>query len=375
MISASSVVKNKTLESLPAVCVAGLDPFLQLTLEKKHILWLRMCALSQTCGAQIEGYIMSLNREVIKRLRHQFGPNVKFDEPMSRHTYFRIGGPADAFVIPQRRKDLIDLVVWAGRLQQPYIVIGDGTNLLVGDGGIRGLVIVLTKCLNKISRLDSGDDAAIISAMAGARLQALCKFSIQSGLEGMSFAIGIPGTVGGGILMNAGTAAGSMEDVIDSIEVLLPDGELLKLERRQLVFRYRDLSLKNMVPKDALEKTIILTGQFQLRPADARSLKIEAREMWEQRKMTQPSHYASAGCFFKNPASGKTAGELIELAGLKGKKVGGAEVSSKHANFIINNDNATAADVLALMEIVQKTVLQTFNIELEPEVKIVGTQA
>lgn len=318
---------------------------------------------------------MSLNREANNWLRYRFGQNVKFDEPMSKHTYFRIGGPVDAFVVPQRRKDLIDLIIWAGQTQQPYIVIGDGSNLLVRDAGIRGLVIVLTKCLNKISGLDSGDDTTIICAMAGARLQALCKFAIESGLEGMNFAIGIPGTVGGGIMMNAGTAAGSMEDVLDSIEVLLPGGELLAIERGQLVFRYRNLSLKNVALNGDLEKTIILEGRFQMRPSDARYLKKEAQEMWNKRRMAQPSNYASAGCFFKNPASGKTAGELIELAGLKGKRVGGAEVSSKHANFIINTDNATAADVMALMEIVQETVSQTFNIELKPEVKIVGTQA
>jgi UDP-N-acetylmuramate dehydrogenase len=245
-------------------------------------------------------------------------------------------------------------------MQQPYIVIGDGTNLLVRDAGIRGLVIMLTKCLNKISRLDRGDDTTIISAMAGSRLQALCKFAIESGLEGMNFAIGIPGTVGGGIVMNAGTAAGSMEDVLDSIEVMLPGGEILTIERGQLVFKYRNLSLKNVAPNGDLEKTIILEGHFQLRQSDTRYLEKEAREMWN---------------FFKNPASGKTAGELIELAGLKGKRVGGAEVSSKHANFIVNTDNATAADVTALMEMVQDTVSQIFNIELKPEVKIVGTQA
>ncbi len=294
---------------------------------------------------------------------------------MSKHTYFRIGGPVDAFVVPQSQKDLIDLIIWAGQMQQPYIVIGDGTNLLVRDAGIRGLVIMLTKCLNKISRLNRGDDTTIISAMAGARLQALCKFAIESGLEGMNFAIGIPGTVGGGIVMNAGSAAGSVEGVLDSIEVLLSGGERLTLERSQLVFKYRNLSLKKVAPNGDLEKTIVLEGHFQLRPSDARYLKKEAREMLNKRRTAQPSNYASAGCFFKNPASGKTAGELIELAGLKGKRVGGAEVSAKHANFIINTDNASAADVTALMEIVQETVSQTFNIELTPEVKIVGTQA
>jgi UDP-N-acetylmuramate dehydrogenase len=294
--------------------------------------------------------MMSLNREANNWLRHRFGQNVKFDEPMSKHTYFRIGGPADAFIVPQRRQDLI-------------------------DAGIQGLVIMATKCLNKISRLDQDDKTTIISAMAGTRLQVLCKFAIESGLEGMNFAIGIPGTVGGGIVMNAGTAAGSMEDVLDSIEVMLPGGELLTLERGQLVFTYRNLSLKNVAREGDAGKTIILGGHFQLRPSDAHCLEKEAREMWNKRRMAQPLNSASAGCFFKNPASGKTAGELIELAGLKGRRVGGAEISAKHANFIINTDNATAADVTALMEIVQETVSQTFNIELKPEVKIVGTQA
>jgi UDP-N-acetylmuramate dehydrogenase len=315
---------------------------------------------------------MSLKREAINWLRHRFGQNVKFDEPMSRHTYFRIGGPADALVIPQQRQDLVDLITWAGQMRQPYMVIGDGTNLLVRDAGIRGLVIVLTQCLDKISHLNSDDQRAAVCALAGTRLQALCKFAIESGLEGMNFATGIPGTVGGGIRMNAGTAAGSMEDVLESMVVLKPDGESVPIRRGQLTFGYRCLGLKKVVPPVDLEKTVILEGHFKLRPADTRHLKKEAHELRKLRRKTQPSNHASAGCIFKNPASGKTAGELIELAGLKGKRIGGAEISVKHANFIINTHNATAADVLALMEIVQAVVSQTFNIELKPEVKIVG---
>jgi UDP-N-acetylmuramate dehydrogenase len=318
---------------------------------------------------------MSLKREAINWLRHRFGQNVKFDEPMSRHTYFKIGGPADVFVVPQQRQDLIDLITWAGQTRQPYLVIGDGTNLLVRDAGIRGLVIVLTKCLDKISRQDSHDDTAVICALAGARLQALCKFAIESGLEGMNFATGIPGTVGGGIRMNAGTAAGSMEDVLDSIVVLKPDGKSVPVRRSQLTFGYRCLDLKKVVPPVDLEKTIILEGHFKLRPSDPDQLKKEAQELRKIRRKMQPSNYASAGCIFKNPASGKTAGELIELAGLKGKRIGGAEISTKHANFIINTHNATAADVMVLMKMVQETVSQTFNIDLKPEVKIVGAQA
>jgi UDP-N-acetylmuramate dehydrogenase len=318
---------------------------------------------------------MPLDREAKNWLKHRFGQHVKFDEPMSKHTYFRIGGTADAYLVPPSRKDFVELIQWAKQRQQPYLVIGDGTNLLVRDAGIRGLVIALTKCLNHITCTEWRKKKAVVSAMAGAKLQALCKFAIKSGLAGMNFAIGIPGTVGGGIMMNAGTARGSMGDVLDSIEVLLPDGQTVRIGKEKLEFKYRNLSLKKGGGLAAEGKPIILEGRFQLRHSDAGYLKREAQELLNIRKKTQPTNYPCAGCFFKNPPAGKTAGELIELAGLKGKRIGGAEVSTKHANYIINSGNATAGDVIALMEMVQKIVSQTFNIELKPEVKIVGPQA
>ncbi len=318
---------------------------------------------------------MSLDREAKKWLKNRFGRHVKFDEPMSGHTYFRIGGPADAYLVPQSREDLIQLFEWIRQKQQPYLVVGEGTNLLVSDAGIRGLVIAMTKGLNQIACTQRSANNAIVSVMAGVRLQVLCKYAIDSGLAGLNFAVGIPGTVGGGIMMNAGTAEGQMGDILDSLEMMLPDGRVLRIGREKLDFEYRNLSLKRVGDIDRQEKPIILEGRFQLRPSDIEHLKLEARNLLNKRKKKQPLHHPSAGCFFKNPPSGKTAGQLIELAGLKGKSIGGAIVSSKHANFIINTGHATAADVTALMEIVQQTVSQTFNIELEPEVKIVGSQA
>lgn len=315
---------------------------------------------------------MSLDRNAKNWLQGRFGPNISFDEPMSKHTYFRIGGPSDAFLLPQTRRDLIEVLHWAGQMQQPCLVIGDGTNLLVNDTGIRGLVVGLRKCLNRISWPDNGTEKTLISAGAGARLQGLCKFAIESGLAGMNFAIGIPGTVGGGIMMNAGTAEGAMENVLESIDVMLPSGEMVRLAREELDFKYRALSLKPGMGTHDRGKPIILEGRFKLKRSDTRHLQREAQALLDNRNKTQPLNYPSAGCFFKNPPTGKTAGELIELAGLKGRRVGDAAISAKHANFIINSGKATSADVIALMEIVQESVSRLFNIVLEPEVKIIG---
>ncbi|MGD2271150.1 MAG: UDP-N-acetylmuramate dehydrogenase [Desulfobacterales bacterium] len=317
---------------------------------------------------------MSLDRDAKNWLHGRFGPNIKFDEPMSKHTYFRIGGPAEAYLLPRSQRDLIEVIVWAGQTQQPYLIIGDGTNLLVKDTGIPGLVIGLRKCLNQISYTYGGAENTLVTAGAGARLQRLCKFAIEAGLAGLNFAIGIPGTVGGGIMMNAGTAEGAMENVLESIEVMLPNGQMAGLEREKLDFRYRALSFKPVMDTNYRKKPIILEGSFKLKKSDARHLQREARALLDSRNKTQPLHYPSAGCFFKNPPAGKTAGELIELAGLKGRRVGDAEISAKHANFIVNSGRATCADVIALMEIVQESVSKLFNIALEPEVKIIGRQ-
>ena len=316
---------------------------------------------------------MALDSDSIKWLKSRFSNNVKFDEPMSKHTSLRVGGPAQAFVSPENIDILKALVKWSWQKNIPYLIIGNGTNLLVKDSGINGVVIVLTKCLKTISQTDINTDWIIVTAMAGVRMQTLCSFALERGLEGMNFAIGIPGTVGGGIVMNAGTSYGSMESVLESINILLPTGQIRKIKKEKLNFAYRKLSWNKEQIDVNRGQQIVLDGCFRLLPSDSDKLKKEANKILEKRRQRQPTNLPSAGCFFKNPASGKTAGELIEAAGLKGKSIGGAKISSKHANFIINHHKASAADILALMELVEETVSKMFNINLKREVKVVGS--
>ncbi len=315
---------------------------------------------------------MSLDSDSIKWLERRFKHNIKFDEPMSRHTSLRVGGPAEAFVTPENVEDLKMLVKWSWDRGLAYLIIGKGTNLLVKDTGIHGIAIALTKCLKTIDQTDINTDEVIVTAMAGANLKTLCAYALKQGLEGMNFALGIPGTVGGGIIMNAGTSHGSMENVLKSIDVLLPEGHTRRIKKEALDFDYRKLSWIPELTDGYLDQTVILDGRFRLCPSDPVALKKTAREIIRTRKQRQPIGWPSAGCFFKNPVSGETAGQLIEMAGLKGKSVGGAEISSKHANFFINRYNASAADFLMLMDLAEKAVLEKFDVHLEREVKIVG---
>jgi len=315
---------------------------------------------------------MSLDSDSIKWLERRFKHNVKFDEPMSRHTSLRVGGPAEAFVTPENVEDLKTLIKWSLDRGLSYLIIGKGTNLLVKDNGIHGIAIALTKCLKKIDQTDTNTDEVIVTAMAGANLKTLCAYALKQGLEGMNFALGIPGTVGGGIIMNAGTSHGSMENVLKSIDVLLPEGHTRRIKKEALDFDYRKISWIPELTDGHLDQAIILDGRFRLCPSDPEALKKTAREIIRTRTQRQPIGWPSAGCFFKNPVSGETAGQLIEMAGLKGKSVGGAEISSKHANFFINRHNASAADFLMLMDLAEKAVLEKFDVHLEREVKIVG---
>jgi len=316
---------------------------------------------------------MVIDPDTKKWLKDIFGHNVKFNEPMSRHTSLRVGGPAEAYVVPENKEDLLMLINRSLEKEIPYMILGGGTNLLVRDGGIEGLVISLTRCLRGISQTGTGGDIVFVTAMAGSKMQALCGFALDQGFEGMNFALGIPGTVGGGIKMNAGTSLGRIEDHLDSTTVLLPAGKIKRIERENLKFDYRKLIFKDEEEKIRQEQIIILDGCFCLHPSCTEELRKEAKEILKERRRKQPVKLPSAGCFFKNPISGKPAGELIELAGLKGKRIGGAEISTKHANFFINTGNASAADFLALTQIVQETISGAFNINLKPEVKIIGT--
>jgi UDP-N-acetylmuramate dehydrogenase len=316
--------------------------------------------------------VVALDSDSIKWLESRFKHNVKFGEPMFRHTSLRVGGPVEAFVTPENIEDLTMLVKWSWNSGLSYLIIGKGTNLLVKDNGIQGIAIALTKCLKKIDLTDRNTDGMMVTVMAGVNLKTLCSYALKQGLKGMNFALGIPGTVGGGIIMNAGTSHGSMENVLKSINVLLPTGDTRSIKRESLDFDYRKLSWNPELTDGYRDQTVILDGQFCLCPSDPEALKKTAREIIRTRKQRQPIGWPSAGCFFKNPPFGETAGRLIEMAGLKGRSVGGAQISSKHANFFINRHKASAADFLELINLAQKVVFEKFNVHLEREVKIVG---
>jgi UDP-N-acetylmuramate dehydrogenase len=313
--------------------------------------------------------LTEIDEDARKWLKTFLGDSVYFNEPMSHHTSFRVGGPADAFAIPNDLNILTELIQGLGQRHLKFLIIGHGTNLLVKDTGFRGVIIVLKKALNQIM---AHSNAGSVYAMAGAPLSRLCRFAIKNGLAGMNFALGIPGTVGGGIFANAGTWLGNIGNVVKEVNVMLPDGEIATLKREKLRFSYRQLLWENDSAGITASAPFIVSGCFTLIPDDPEKIRNEARKIVIWRKESQPSWFPSAGCFFKNPAAEKTAGQLIELAGLKGKSLGGAEISAKHANFIINRKNASAADILALMIMIQETILKKFNIFLEPEVKIVG---
>lgn len=305
------------------------------------------------------------------QLKECFRERVRFEEPMARHTSFRIGGPAEVYVMPEAEKELADLVESLNAGGVKYVVMGKGTNLLVKDGGIRGVVISLVERFNQIRILEESQDGIRVSALAGARLSALCRFALNQNLSGLNFALGIPGSVGGAILMNAGAAGSAIEKVIDRIRILLPDGSRKAVNKSSLNWSYRNLSIRRE-NNETIEDFIVLEGEFLLKPADGKALRVEARTVVKQRKSSQPIGSASAGCFFKNPASGAPAGRLIDMSGLKGFRIGDAEVSEKHANFIVNRGNAAADDIIRVFQTVQQIVYQKFQVCLEPEVKIMG---
>jgi UDP-N-acetylmuramate dehydrogenase len=291
---------------------------------------------------------------------------IKRNEPLSGHTSFGIGGPADLLAYPADRDDLVVLLGELAKRGLPYFLLGGGTNLLVKDGGFRGVVISLQRM--KAIRIEReyrsiGGVFAVVSAEAGASLAKLLSFAVEEGLTGLEFAAGIPGTVGGAVCMNAGTAAGETGDVIESVFLLSPEGALITRDRDQMGFGYRTASIP--------DGHLILAVRLILRRDDKDKIKAKVRELIDARNQRQPLGLRNAGSVFKNPQE-ESAGRLIEAAGLKGKTVGGAQVSEKHANFIVNLGNASASDVIKLMELVKQAVLDARGVRLEPEIKIIG---
>ena len=315
---------------------------------------------------------MTLDNDTKSALSDLLGDGVRFHEPMSRHTYFKVGGPADAFAAPGDTVTLSALLRHLSQKGVPYLVVGEGTNLLVRDAGIRGVVVALKKACGAMAFSATGEGKSRVSAGAGVGLQGLCRYAAKNALAGMNFAVGIPGSVGGGLMMNAGTASGSMEAVVESITVMDAEGRLQTMARNVLVFGYRRLSWPERARSRPGRRPVIIEGIFRLQPGDPVEIEAAYRRLGEKRRRSQPVNQPSAGCFFKNPPEGKSAGALIEAAGLKGMGDGGAQVSTRHANFIINRGGATAEEIIRLSRRVQDAVEKKFHLLLEPEVRIVG---
>ncbi len=315
---------------------------------------------------------MALDEYSHEWLVSNLGSSVSFNEPMAKHTSVRIGGPAEAYIAPGNLQDLIKLVRWSAQHSISYLIVGNGTNLLVRDGGIKGLVINLTRCLNKIKVLEQNPERIIVCALAGVPMPSLCSYAIENGFKGLNFALGIPGTIGGCIAANAGTSQGSVGKVLKAVKLLLPSGKIKILTREQLLFSYRKLTWPQIDGAIHPGSRVILEGHFTLQHSAAQTLRQEADQLLQKRRQQQPVGALSTGCVFINPLKGKTAGELIDRAGLKRKSIGGVTISAKHANFFINTGKATAADFIALMATAREAVSAKYGIELEPEVKIVG---
>jgi len=281
---------------------------------------------------------------------------VRFHEPMSLHTSFRIGGPADAYIEPEDEAALCRLMAQAHKAKVPVFVLG-GTNVLVRDGGIRGIVVRLTR-QDRIGQHEGG----LLYVEGGVGMPRLLKHALQHKLAGLEFAAGIPGTLAGSVVMNAGTRLGEMKDVVERVRMVTTAGEVRELSAGEVGFEYR---------RTRFPRGIVAGAWLRLRWDPKSRMAVTVKESLRRRKTTQPLAQPNAGCVFKNPG-GDPAGLLIETAGLKGAQVGDAQVSTLHANFIVNRGRATAHDVLALIRKVGRTVEQTAGVTLQLEVRIVG---
>lgn len=300
-----------------------------------------------------------MNDQFLTELQNVMGGSGIFmEEPMKKHTTFRVGGPADVLVQPDETA-LAAILALCRQYHVSYSFIGNGSNLLVGDKGIRGVVIEMTDPMGNIEV-----DGTKITAQAGAMLSKIANTAASNGLGGMEFAAGIPGSVGGAVVMNAGAYGGEMKDIIERVYVLDENGAQLELDRDALDLGYRH----SCIPE---KKYIVTKVVLELVPRNEAEIRSEMKELNEKRAEKQPLQYPSAGSTFKRP-EGYFAGKLIMDAGLRGYQVGGAQVSEKHCGFVINKGDATAADICQLMRDISDKVQAQFGVVLEPEVKMIG---
>ena len=298
--------------------------------------------------------------ELKKRLLDLLGEEgFRTEESMAKHTTFRTGGPADLFLMPQNRTELKESIALLREYNVPYLVIGNGSNLLVGDGGIRGAVIQLYQRMQNISV-----EGTEMTLDCGALLSAAAAQAADASLEGLAFASGIPGTFGGAVVMNAGAYGGEMKDVLKEAVVLTGEGEILAIPVEELEMGYRTSIIKT-------SGYLVLEAVISLEEGDQEEIRSRMKELSDRRTEKQPLDFPSAGSTFKRP-EGYFAGKLIMDSGLRGCRIGGAQVSEKHCGFVINAGGATAKDVRALMDHVIHTVHEKFGVTLEPEVKFLG---
>ena len=301
-----------------------------------------------------------MNKEIKQKFCCEFGTErVLFEEPMKRHTTFRIGGPAEVFCMPENFTEIRRVLEICKEEKLPYFILGNGSNLLVSDKGYRGVVIQLDRNFGEV-RVDGTE----IYASAGALLSTIAVAARRASLTGFEFAGGIPGTLGGAVVMNAGAYGGEMKDVLQKVTVMDQNGEIFEIPVEKLEMGYRTSVIKTA-------GYIVLGAVLSLKKGEIEEIKALTRKLSEQRTSKQPLEYPSAGSTFKRP-EGYFAGKLIMDSGLRGYRVGGAQVSEKHCGFVINTGDATAEDVCSLMKHVTETVYEKFGVTLEPEVKFLG---
>jgi UDP-N-acetylmuramate dehydrogenase len=298
--------------------------------------------------------------DLVRRLT-QVCPDVREREPLRKHVSFRIGGPADVLVVPRSADELRAVARALFAEHVPFVVLGAGSNVLISDGGIRGVVLKIGKGVDRVRR-----DGDRLIAESGVGLPHLARDAATYGLSGLEFAAGIPASVGGAVVMNAGAHGHAMVEIVTAVRVVTPDGDV-ELSAAALEYAYRTSVLQNRAG-------VVTEVTLQLRTADSAAVRRQTEEWLAHRSATQPIGPPSSGCVFRNPA-GDHAGRLIDLAGGKGLAVGGARVSEIHANYIVNTGDATAVDVLTLMRKVNTLVAEKFGVRLDPEVKLLGETA
>ncbi len=285
--------------------------------------------------------------------------NIRLRERMSEHTTFRIGGEADCFIELENKEQLLKVQKYLTAIEEPFFILGNGSNILVSDEGYRGVILQIGRKMSQIrvegSRMIAG---------AGALLSQVAKAALAHGLTGLEFACGIPGTVGGGVVMNAGAYGGEMSQVVTEVTVTSRDGEVLLLDNESMEFGYRTSTIKN-------HPFVVTEVAFELEGGDRQLIQEKMEDLAARRREKQPLEYPSAGSTFKRP-EGYFAGELIMKAGLRGFQIGGARVSDKHCGFVVNTGRATAADVKDVVDEIRERVKDIFHVELQPEIVFLG---